>query len=58
MLWLSLADSDAEVDAAALSDADTLCESAILWLALVEIDADVEAAALSDTEILNESPTL
>ena len=30
MLWLSLADSDAEVDAAALSDADALNESATL----------------------------
>ena len=54
MLWLSLADSDAEVDAAALSDADTLNESATLSLTLAEVDADVEAAALSDADTLCE----
>lgn len=46
MLWLSLTDTDAEVDAAALSDADTLCESAMLWLSLADSDAEVDAAAL------------
>ena len=34
MLWLSLAEIETEVDAAALSDTDTLRESAVLWLSL------------------------
>ena len=58
MLSLTLTDSEADVDAAALSDAEALNESATLWLALVEIDADVDAAALSDADALNESATL
>ena len=58
MLWLTLADSDAEVDAAALSDADTLNESATLSLTLAEVDAEVDAAALSDADALNESAAL
>ena len=58
MLWLTLADSDAEVDAAALSDAETLCESTTLWLTLADSDADVDATTLSDAEALNESATL
>ena len=57
MLWLSLADIDAEVDAATLSDTETLCESAILWLSLAEIEAEVDTAALSDADALNESAT-
>ena len=53
-----LAEIEADVDAAALSDADTLCESAMLSLTLADSEADVDAAALSDAEALNESATL
>ena len=47
-----------DTEATALSDAETLRESAILWLSLADSDADVDAAALSDADTLNESATL
>ena len=47
-----------EVDAATLSDAETLCKSATLWLSLADSETEVDAAALSDAETLNESASL
>lgn len=54
MLWLTLADSDAVVDAdsLALVEADSLALVEADWLALVEIDRATLADSLKDFTVL------